>query len=134
MNNGKHVQGTHYHSTKMGADCLAENALNSPKFIYPICLSKAKSSGFQWKKASLGIRSPWFHNSIADRTFLQKRKKNCSIWIGCKSDKLCIMYWYIKILTKFKIQFPACLLYTFFVKKISGGKLGVCTHKNMRLR
>ena len=30
------------------------------KFICPICLQKLKSSGFQWKKALLGVRSPWY--------------------------------------------------------------------------
>ena len=44
--------------TKMGADSLAENTQNAPEFICPICLPKPKSSGFQWKKASLGVRSP----------------------------------------------------------------------------
>ena len=56
MNNGKHGQGTHY--TKMGADSLTENTENAPELICPICLPKPKSSGFQWKKASLGIHSP----------------------------------------------------------------------------
>ena len=32
---------------------------NAPEIICPICLAKPKSSGFQWKKASLGVRSPW---------------------------------------------------------------------------
>ena len=31
---------------------------NAPEFICPICLPKPKSSGFQWKKPSLGGRSP----------------------------------------------------------------------------
>ena len=57
MINGKHGQGTH--STKMGADKLDENTPNAPKFICPICLPKDKSSGFQWKMASLGVHSPW---------------------------------------------------------------------------
>ena len=39
------------HCTKMGADSLAQNTPNAPEFICPICLSKSKSSGFQWKKA-----------------------------------------------------------------------------------
>ena len=42
----------------MGADSLAENTPNAPEFISPICLPKPKSSGFQWKKSSLGVRSP----------------------------------------------------------------------------
>ena len=42
----------------MGADSLAENTPNAPEFICPICLPKPKSSGFQWRKASLGVRSP----------------------------------------------------------------------------
>ena len=43
----------------MGADSLAENTPDAQEFICPICLPKPKSSGFQWKKASLGVRSPW---------------------------------------------------------------------------
>ena len=43
----------------MGADKSAENNPNAPEFICPICLPKPKSSGFQWKKASLGVHSPW---------------------------------------------------------------------------
>ena len=44
----------------MGADSSAENIPNAPKFIFPICLPKPKpkSLEFQWKKASLGVRSP----------------------------------------------------------------------------
>ena len=42
----------------MGADSSAENTPNAPEFICPICLSKPKSSGFQEKKALLGVRSP----------------------------------------------------------------------------
>ena len=38
---------------------LAENTPNAPEFIYPICLPKPKTSGFQRKKASLGVHSPW---------------------------------------------------------------------------
>ena len=30
-----------------------------PQFIFPICLPKPKLFGIQWKKASLGARSPW---------------------------------------------------------------------------
>ena len=44
--------------TKMGAESLTENTPNAPEFICPICLPNPKSSGFQWKKASLGVRSP----------------------------------------------------------------------------
>ena len=43
----------------MDADKLAENAPNAPKFICPNCLPKPKSLGFQRKKASFDIRSPW---------------------------------------------------------------------------
>jgi hypothetical protein len=42
--NGKH--GQEAHSTKMGADKLAKNIPNVPKFICPIFLSKPKSLGF----------------------------------------------------------------------------------------
>ena len=40
----------------------AENTPNAPEFICPICLPKPKSSGFQWKKASLCVRSPWIQS------------------------------------------------------------------------
>ena len=49
------------HWTKMGADSSAENTPNAPEFIFPICLPKPKSSGFQWKKASLGVCSRWLY-------------------------------------------------------------------------
>ena len=57
MNNGKHGQGTH--CTKMSADSFAKNTPSVPEFICPTCLPKPKSSGFQWKKASLGDFSLW---------------------------------------------------------------------------
>ena len=63
LNNGKYKQGTH--CTKMGADSSAEINPNVPKFICPNCLPKPKSLGFQWKKASLGVRSPCSGRSIA---------------------------------------------------------------------
>ena len=47
-----------YKELKMGAYSLAENIPNATEFICPICLPKPKRSGFQWKKASLGVRSP----------------------------------------------------------------------------
>ena len=43
----------------MGADSLAENTHNVPEFVCSVCLPKPKISGFQWKTASLGVRSPW---------------------------------------------------------------------------
>ena len=43
----------------MGADSLDKSIQNAPEFICPICLPNPKSLGFQWKKASLGVRSPW---------------------------------------------------------------------------
>ena len=45
--------------TKLGADKLAENTSNAPKFICQNGLTKPKSLGFWWKKASLSVRSPW---------------------------------------------------------------------------
>ena len=44
----------------MGADSLAKNTPNASKLIWPICLPKPKSLGFQWNKASLGVRSSCF--------------------------------------------------------------------------
>ena len=44
--------------TKTGAHSLAENIPNALEFIYPVCLVKLKSSGFQLKKVSLGVRIP----------------------------------------------------------------------------
>ena len=48
----KNEQGTH--STKMGADKLAENTPNAPKLICPNCLPKPKSLGLWWKKSFIG--------------------------------------------------------------------------------
>ena len=46
--NGKHGQGTN--STKMGADKSAVNTPNAQKFIYPNCLPKLNSLGFDEKR------------------------------------------------------------------------------------
>ena len=54
----------------MGADSSAENTPNAPKSICPICLPKPKNSGFQWKKASLGVRSLCFLPYL--KTFLHQ--------------------------------------------------------------
>jgi hypothetical protein len=43
----------------MGAESSAKNSPNAPEFILPICLPKPKISGFQFKKASFDVRSPW---------------------------------------------------------------------------
>ena len=48
--NGEHGQGTH--STKMGADSLAENSLNASKKFSPKCLPKPKSLKFLKKALS----------------------------------------------------------------------------------
>ena len=57
-NNGKHGQGTH--STKMGADGLAENAPNDSNNFSPEYLPKPKSSRFLkkalWVSVVRGIR------------------------------------------------------------------------------
>ena len=45
--------------TKWMLIVMPEISQNAPKFIFPICLLKSKSSGFQWKRASLCIHSPW---------------------------------------------------------------------------
>ena len=49
LNDGNHGQGTH--NAKPGAN---NSAINTPKFIRPIC-----PIGIMLKKASLGVRSPW---------------------------------------------------------------------------
>ena len=36
LNNGNHAQGTHSHSSKIGADISAENTPNTPQFILQI--------------------------------------------------------------------------------------------------
>ena len=45
LNNEKHGEGTY--CNKMGTDSKAQNTPNAPEFIFPICLLKPKSSGFQ---------------------------------------------------------------------------------------
>ena len=57
------------HCTKKGADRLAENA---PEFVCPICLPKPKSSGFQCKKASLDVLSPFDFPSTVSRDIFDK--------------------------------------------------------------
>ena len=48
------MENTVTHSTKTGADKLAENTPNAPKIFIPICLPKPKSLGFS-KKSSLWV-------------------------------------------------------------------------------
>ena len=50
----------------MSADKLAENTPNAPKFICPSFLLKPKSLEFWWKKATLGVRSPWANPKISN--------------------------------------------------------------------
>ena len=80
MINGKHGQGTH--STK-----TAENIPNAPKCICPNCLSKPKSLGFRWKKASLGVRSPWstrtYNNTISWVSWDILKKRTYVLYIVC---------------------------------------------------
>ena len=74
----------------MGADSLDENTPNAPEFICPICLPKPKSSGFQWKKASLGVCSPWILTrmkrlSVSSATqFLGQTKKRDNVFLKTK--------------------------------------------------
>ena len=61
--NGKYGQGIH--CTKMGANSSSKITQNAPEFICLNCQPKTKSSGFQWKKASLDVRSPYStHNAV----------------------------------------------------------------------
>ena len=53
MNRAQLALGTQ--STKMGADKLAENIPNAPKFYCPICLPKPKRLVFLKKKNSLWV-------------------------------------------------------------------------------
>ena len=46
---------------------------NYPKFICPNCLPKPKSLGFWWKKASLGVRSPWSQASKTRKESLEQK-------------------------------------------------------------
>lgn len=50
-------------------------ASNAPELNCPTFLSKPKSSGFQWKKASFTVRSPWKRPP----TMKKVRMKNCDI-------------------------------------------------------
>ena len=72
LNNEKHGKGTHC-AEMGGADSSAENTLNAPEFICPICLLKPNSSGFQWKKALLGDCSPCL--SIENSPFQEGESK-----------------------------------------------------------
>ena len=67
--------------------CLAGNTPISPEFIWSICLPKTKSSGFQWKKASLCVRSPCFH------PFAAPLSSNMTWLKGPKVDQLPNLIW-----------------------------------------
>ena len=54
-------------TNKMGADSLAK----IPQMPQNLS-AQANSSGFQWKKASLGVRSPWLRSSILLPVHVQK--------------------------------------------------------------
>ena len=57
--------------------CIDSLAENTPEFICPICRSKPKYSEFQWKKASLGGRSPW--QILSKRSYSDVSIKNIDI-------------------------------------------------------
>ena len=62
---------------KRDADILAKKA---QKFICPICLPR--SSVIQWKKASLGVRSPWFRKC--------RKVQFCAWFSTCDFGWICI--------------------------------------------
>ena len=113
MINGKHGQKTH--STKMGADELAENTPNAEKFICPICLPMPKSLGFGWKKASSGVCNPWFvqyiipnlHGCYNSWFSKQKLEKACCI---CSWRKKAIQLWslWLQIFSKGWLESECC--------------------------
>ena len=79
MNNGKHGQGTH--STKMGADSLAENTPNASKHFSPKCLPKPKSWNFLKKALSLwvtivrGFKQPTEESSHSSAQLEREKKQ-----------------------------------------------------------
>ena len=85
MINGKHGQGTH--STKMGADKLAENTPNAPKCFGPICLPKPKSLGFL-KKNSLWV-SVVRDNMVFSQNLWKFYSLNCKKII---KPRVCTLY------------------------------------------
>ena len=52
---------------------LVENTPNASEFICPICLPKQQSSGFQSKKASLGVRSPCSNRTFSKFSIIHER-------------------------------------------------------------
>ena len=67
-----------------------KNTPNAPEFICPNCLPKTKSSGFQWKKTSLGVRSPWSHRPLCT---VIKSRHFCSLFTfykQCKQKKILV--------------------------------------------
>ena len=61
---------------KRGADKLAENTLNAPKYICQNCLLKPESFGYGWKKAPLGVRCPCFMSS----QFIDPKTRYSALW------------------------------------------------------
>ena len=65
---------------KMSADKSAKNTPNTQKHICSNCLTKPKSLVFQWKKASLGVRS---HSvpRLLDQTRISWAKVDSDEWL-----------------------------------------------------
>ena len=78
--NQNHVTSDQWQNS---ADNSAENTPNAPKFIRPICLSKPKNLGFHWRKASLGVRSPWFGLLDWEQNFQYWQRVPCSKYMYC---------------------------------------------------
>ena len=76
----------------MGADKLAKNTANATKSISPNCLPKHKCSGFQWKKASLGVCSPCFCICCILTWFTVALKWNCFDVFTSTIFKICNKY------------------------------------------
>ena len=78
MINEKHWKGTH--STSIGADKLAENTLNTPKFICPNCLSKPKNLGFRKKGLHLASIVRGKHITTEAERVIQYNKRKKNMW------------------------------------------------------
>ena len=95
MKNGKHGEETYY--PKMGADSSAENSPNAPEFICPICLTKSKSSGFQWEKASLGLAVELIKSFVTFTTNLHRKVTSSKLILEITPDSLACCLDYIKL-------------------------------------
>ena len=78
---------------------------NAPKFIHSDCLPEPECLEFQWKKASLGVRSPWlwWRDGFLKKIFKCVSKYMCFFILNLSFGKIMCNKCEFKISRKSKI-------------------------------